>query len=534
MSSSLIESPAQSQSLTLRPYQEEALDAIEAADQGGQQHPLVALPTGTGKTVVFSELIRRRADRALVLVHRDELINQTIEKLGLVAPDLDVGIVKAARDDHEAPIVVASIQTLSREHRLSRVTDDFGTIVVDEAHHATADSYRRVLARLGETALVAGFTATPYRGDGDSLASVFPAITYQKTLLEMIDAGYLSDLRALSVRLATDFHDLHTRAGDFIDEESAALLRAANAPELVAKAYVEHAPQRRGLVFVPTVRLAEEFAAAFMAHGIVAETLSGDTPLPVRRELLARFRAVDVQVITNCGVLTEGYDEPLVDCIVVARPTKSKTLYVQMLGRGTRRAPGKSNCLILDVAGATARHDLMTLATVFDLPAVRLQNGETVTEATVAYHHDCALLQAREADAARVLAHAVHLFQARPLHWVIVRPDAHFVMTLGQRGAIHVVKFSDCWRVALHRPDGGVTPIPTRPDRDYAIGAAEDFARTLGVTPLLQRDAPWRHDVATAKQRQTLRRLQIPAPPDLQRGAASDLIAASVARRWSR
>lgn len=519
--------------ITLRAYQIEALDAIEAADQRGERHPLVALPTGTGKTVVFSELIRRRAARALVLVHRDELVVQTVEKLALIAPDLAVGIVKAERDEYDAPIVVASVQTLSREHRLARVVADFDTITVDEAHHATAPSYRRVLDRLGETALVAGFTATPYRGDGESLASIFPAITYSRSLLEMIQAGYLCDLRALHVQLAVDFHDLHTRAGDFIERECADLLRAGNAAALVAEAYREHAANRHGLVFVPTVEVAEEFAAAFVASGITAETVTGDTPLPVRRDLLRRFHTGEVQVITNCGVLTEGYDEPTVDCIVIARPTKSQTLFTQMLGRGTRRAPGKEDCLVLDVAGATTRHDLMTLASVFELPAAHVRDGDLMTEATVAYQQHCAVLEARDADAARLLAQNVNLFRGRPLHWVIVRPDLHFVLSVGARGSIHVAKFPDAWRAALHGPDGSLAPIPTRNDRDYAIGAAEDYARTLGLTPLLHRNAPWRQGPATAKQRRTLRRLQIQPTPNLTRGAASDLIAASMARRWS-
>lgn len=528
----LIELPPPVQALQLRPYQQEALEAIEGAAQRQQRRQLVALPTGTGKTVIFCELIRRQSGRCLVLVHREELIQQTIEKLELIAPDLDVGIIKAARDEHGAPAVVASIQTLSREARLQRVVADFDLIIVDEAHHATADSYRRVLDHLGDTALVIGFTATPYRGDGESLTEIFPEIVYQGLLLDMMQQEYLSDLRALRVTLDVDFNALHTRAGDFIERECTDLLRAGNAATLVAQAYRTHAPERRGLLFTTTVDLAEDFAAALVAQGIVAECVNGDTPSSIRRKLLQRFRAGAVQVITNCGVLTEGYDEPSVDCIVVARPTKSKPLYVQMIGRGTRKFPGKSDCLILDVAGATERHDLMALSSVFDLPPTKLRNGEKVTEATVDYQRACELVQAHDADAARVVAQRVDLFQARPLNWVVVGAT-HFVLAVGMKGMIHVRPHEAGWQASLHRPDGRHESLLERPDMNYTIGWAEDFARRLGVDSLLSRDAPWRHGMATDKQRAALRKLRIQAPSDLSRGDASDLIAQNVARRSS-
>ena len=529
--SSVVEAPPEKQTaIVLRPYQLDAITAIEDADQRGQRRPLVVLPTGTGKTVVFSELIRRRPGRALVLVHRQELLDQTREKLACIAPDLAVGIVKAAQDEHDAAVVLASVQTLSRETRLRRVVDDFDTIVVDEAHHVLADSYRRVLDHLGETALVVGFTATPYRGDGDTLAEVFPEIVYSKPILAMIQDGYLSDLRALRVTLGVDFNSLHTRGGDFIDAECAGLLRAGNAAELVATAYVTHAKDRRGLVFVPTVELAQDFAEALTARGIMAESVSGDTSRADRRDLLARFRDGAVQVVTNCAVLTEGFDEPVVDCIVVARPTKSKPLFVQQIGRGLRRFPGKADCLVIDVAGATARHDLVTLASVFELPEARLRSGSSVLDATAAYQHECELVQAREADAAELVARTVNLFQVRPLNWIAVSPE-HFVLAVGDRGMLHVQLQGDGWRAYLHRLDGGRVGIAERLDRDYTIGAAEDFARSLGVAPLVARDAPWRNGLATDKQRAALKKLQVSPPPDVTRGEASDLIAAAVARR---
>ena len=515
--------------LELRQYQQEALAAVEAADLSGQNNPLVALPTGTGKTVVFCELIRRRPGRSLVLVHRDELITQTCEKLMLIAPGLSIGVVQGPRDEHHRDVVVASVQTLSRERRLQRIESAFTTIVVDEAHHATADSYRRVLEALGPGALVVGFTATPFRGDGESLKEIFPAICYQRTLLDMIRANYLSDLRALRVTLAADFNALHTRAGDFIDSEVADILRAGNAPTLVAEAYAEHARNRKGIVFVPTVAMAEEFASAFLSEGITAEMLSGETPMDERRDLLRRFRRGDVQVVTNCGVLTEGYDEPSVDCIVVARPTKSKTLYVQMLGRGTRRFPGKADCLVLDIAGATARHDLMTLASVFDLPDAKVVNGSSIADVTLAHERDLDMKRSRAADAAALIAHDVDLFQARPLNWVVVSAG-HFVLSVGDKGMLHVQQGTDGWQATQRTMDGQTVVLSVRPDMDYTIGWAEDYARSLNVAPLLDRKASWRKGTASERQRHTLKKFGIMPADDLTSGEASDLIAACIAR----
>ena len=209
-------SPPVSPSLALRPYQRDALTAIEQGHTDGIRRPLVALPTGTGKTVIFSHLLRRRPGRALVLAHRDELIEQAADKLRAVGgTGVEPGIVKAERDEHDRPLVVASVQTLARPGRLSRLARDFATIVVDEAHHAAADSYRRILMNLGafgpDGPLVVGFTATPERGDKLGLDAVFQHIVYRQDILPMIEQGYLVDLRAVQVRLAANLDRVTVR-----------------------------------------------------------------------------------------------------------------------------------------------------------------------------------------------------------------------------------------------------------------------------------------------------------------------------------
>ena len=391
--------------LTPRPYQYEAVAALLAATARGVQRPLLVLPTGTGKTIVFALLVQRRGGRSLILAHRDELIQQAVDKLRLVDPTLPLGVVQAARDEHTAPTVVASVQTLSRRTRLARLVPDFQTIVIDEAHHAPAPTYRRILeycrAWRPDGPLVVGVTATPERGDRHSLREVFERIVYQKTLLEMMQAGYLVDLRAVQVLLQADFDTLRTQHGDFVEAELETLLLAANAPAQVLAAFQAHAADRKALLFTPTVALAYAMAATFQAAGIPAEALDGTTPVPTRRAILQRLHSGATRVVANCAVLTEGFDEPSVDCIIVARPTQSALLYQQMLGRGTRTYPGKTDCLLLDVVGVSTRHTLHTAATLFGCDAA------TLAQQSVLESLDTQERQPQDADPARRAHYAV-------------------------------------------------------------------------------------------------------------------------------
>jgi ATP-dependent helicase IRC3 len=260
-----------SPTITLRPYQEEAIEAINYASGAGIARPLVALPTGTGKTVIFSHLIDQRAGRSLVLAHRDELIRQTVDKLLLVNPDCAVGVVKAEENELFAPVVVGSVQTLSRPNRLEQMAPDFDTIIVDEAHHAPAPTYQRVMEYLGcfksDGPLTVGFTATPERADKVGLGEVWERIVYQKPLIDMIMSGYLSDLRAVRVSLQINLDQVHTRGGDFVESELESALLSADAPEHVVAVYQEHAVGRKALVFTPTVRVAHEMGRGVPGSG---------------------------------------------------------------------------------------------------------------------------------------------------------------------------------------------------------------------------------------------------------------------------
>jgi ATP-dependent helicase IRC3 len=513
--------------LALRPYQQDALHAIVAAEARGIRRPLLVLPTGTGKTVVFAHLIKQRRGRALVLVHRDELVWQAVDKLQVVVPELAIGIVKATRDEVAARCLVASVQTLSREARLARLPRDFQTVVVDEAHHAVADSYRRVLRYLGaltdEGPLILGVTATPTRGDDVGLEAVFQEIVYQKTMLEMITSGYLCDLRAIQIQLAADFHGLHTRAGDLIEGEVEALLMEADAPKHMAQAYREHARGRKALLFTPTVRMAEAMAARLRREGLAAEALSGETPRDERQALLRCLKSGATPIVANCAVLTEGFDEPSVDAIVIARPTKSPTLYTQMIGRGTRLHPGKEDCLILDLVGATTRQALVSVATLTGLPLEALEQGQSVSEAIEAQEAE----KERQPQPGALVARRVELFRRRPLHWVA--EDPCYVLSLGEQGWMVLTPdqaMPERWGVLRVSPDGQPRVVAEGVPLPYAQGIAEDHARREGAGGLVNPHARWRQKPVEnyPKMVTMLQRWHLPYRIGMPAGEASDLI----------
>lgn len=374
--------------LPLRDYQREAIDAVYADWSDGFQRVAMVLATGAGKTVVFSHLIAESrtlhrmglSKRSVVLVHRDELVFQAVDKLTQVAPELSVGVVKAERNEVDAEVVVASVQTLSRRSRVDQLRD-VGLVVCDEVHHAAAKSYRAVMDRLGcydpNTGVrFLGVTATLARGDNKRLADVIEKVSYSRDILELVRDGYLVPPKGRRVTVdGMDLTDVRVTRGDFSDSELASELDDAGAAQVVAKAYLDHAPDRAGLLFAPTVASAHVFAEELRRAGVAAEVAWGDMPLADRRALLRRFNAGEIQVVCNAQIFTEGTDLPFVSCVVVARPTYSAPLYTQMAGRALRPYPGKNDALIIDVVGVTGEH---RLANIIDLSARTRDTGEDV------------------------------------------------------------------------------------------------------------------------------------------------------------
>lgn len=396
--------------LVLREYQSDAIAAIiEAANQGCRRQLGVA-GVGAGKTIIFVSLAAKLGLRTLILAHRDELITQAAQKVRMVWPDADLGIVKAERRDYGAQdVIVASIQSLSPA-RLSHM-GQFGLVIADEAHHCSSASWTRALStlRAGEAngPLLLGVTATPDRADGKGLDSHFDKIVFNYDLLWLIREGYLVDIRAVEVQMKNlRLENVKVRHGDYADGELGAAMTAANAPWWIVKSWREHAAGKKTLVFMPTVENAEDVAAEFNANGIRAASVSGTTHIDERRKILRDFSSGRIQVLTNVGVATEGYDEPSIECVVMGRPTKSRGLFVQCVGRGVRLHPGKSELLLLDVTSTSATLDLCSVA---DLAGVekKAMKGRSLVQAVEDR-------EAAEAAAAAKLAARIASSRLRP------------------------------------------------------------------------------------------------------------------------
>jgi superfamily II DNA or RNA helicase len=498
---------AMSSSITLRNFQQAACTAVAEAWAAGTRRVLIALPTGTGKTVIASHVIAQRPGRSLTLVHRDELVTQSLDKFRMVGAfdDFQLGVVKAERDDVNAQHVVASIQTLQHSKRLERLATDFATVWVDEAHHAVAASYLDVLEYLGcfgtDGPVVLGTTATPDRLDGLGLEHVFEAIAYEAGLLEMMRQGYLSDIRALRITLDVDLDGVHRRGGDFVESELAHALESAGAPQHAAAAFAEHAQDRKGVLFTASVRLTHETAAALCALGIASEPLDGDTPIELRRAILRRLHTGATRVVTNCQVLTEGFDEPTIDVIGLARPTQSRALYQQMIGRGLRPYPGKSDCLVIDLVGNSTRHELISLASLLGLdPHEVAAHGVLEADERERASRE---RRAQDVDDGRLVASVVDLLGRRELVWTSVA-KAH-VLSLGNDGWVGIEPADDgTWRVLQHpgRDFGArLQLVQAELDFGYAMGLAEDMVRRAVPPVLRARDTRWRSRAPTEPRR---------------------------------
>lgn len=344
--------------MELRPYQQEAMDAILEAWENGTHKTLLVLPTGCGKTIVFAKVTEecvRHGDRVLILAHRGELLEQAADKIRK-ATGLGCATEKAEETCLGSwfRITVGSVQSLMRESRLSRFPEDyFNTIIIDEAHHCISDSYQRVLQHFPD-ARVLGVTATPDRGDMKNLGQVFESLAYEYTLPRAIKEGYLSPIKAVTIPLKVDLTGVGVQSGDF----KAGDLGTALDPYLegIADEMGKYCRDKKTVVFLPLVKTSQKFRDILNAHGFQAAEVNGESQ--DRAEILQEFDVGRYNVLCNSMLLTEGWDCPSVDCIVVLRPTKVRSLYCQMVGRGTRLFPGKDHLLLLDFLWHTERHEL--------------------------------------------------------------------------------------------------------------------------------------------------------------------------------
>lgn len=602
--------------LTLRPYQDEAVARSEAATARGVLAQLGVMATGGGKTAVFSTIIRRRGGRALVLAHRDELLDGARRDLLAVWPEADVGVVKAERNEVHAQVVLASVQTLARGNRLAQLmapwtdpgllsaAEPFTTVVVDEAHHVQEDnSYGAILAALragqrgtwcrcmhsaeqhpmvptggddftaacaacacrdydgvgladGEREqppgpLLLGVTATPDRGDNRGLDDVFSEVVFAYDTLYLIRAGYLADVRGRRVKVAgLDLSDVKVRAGELDQGQTGAAMEKAHYHDQVVKAWLAEAVGRPTLVFTPTVETARLVAEAFTGAGVPAIYVHGGTPADERRDLLrpdGRFERGDYQVVANCAVLTEGTNLPWVSCVVPPL-TKSRGKYAQCVGRGLRLYPGKDDCLVLDLVGATEDHSLVSVPSLFGLEkahAKAMHAGERHLSVVAQERDDelvrLGLMAAEDADLFREM-------RGQGIAWVQVHKTGdtlrRYVRTLGKAAdgtqlptVVLAQRGPETWTAGLWWPAGKKGNPPERKavllaevDIETAQAVADDFVRKNARMGLTDAEAKWRKGKPRRGQLVAAKQWRMKVDPKWTAGQLSDALDAHIAR----
>lgn len=523
--------------LPLRDYQQEAIDTIADANARGVNRPAVVLPTGAGKTVVFAHLAKQwcdqRSGRVLVLVHRDELVRQTVGKMHSIAPHLPCGVIKAAENDVDAQVIVASVQTLRNRARMDQIRN-VDLIIVDECHHAMATTYLDILEYFGSFEdhgpLTVGFTATMNRSDNLALGQVWQEVVYERDIIYMIRRGFLADVKGIA--LTVDDYDLSkckVSGGDYRDGDLGRALEQSSVPKTIATAYQEHAPNASGLVFTPTVDTAHLMSSTLTEVGISTLPVWGSMPSTERRAALRDFSKGTVQALTNCAVLTEGTDLPRASLAVIARPTLSSVLYQQMVGRVLRPFEGKERALVLDVAGASQRHSLvgLTCLTGADLveeeslleQADRLEAEQTkLAGAGPARERQIKVKTAQERE--------IDLFHGSRLTWL--QTDAGFWFLPADNSYVAIIPSREigAWDVALYgRNSGGRWIQQGIEDVGYAMVWGEKAVEEIGVG-YSEKERAWRKRKATVKAKALATTLGIEYADDIRGGELGDKISA--------
>jgi superfamily II DNA or RNA helicase len=531
--------------MLLRPYQIEALQSIDDHLKQGIKRQMLTLPTGAGKTVVFCEVVKKvieNGGRAMILAHRDRLIEQAHTKLTDVLPGVKVGIIKAERNEMQSPVMVASMQTICRPKRLNQI-GKLDLLIIDEAHRSAADNYRKIIDGIvGPDTFLLGVTATPNRTDGialqrdaDNPDGVYDKIVYQVGILDLIKDGYLAPLRGQQIVLETDFSDLKSRRNadgisDYNAGDVAKLMEASNWHEHVARGWLKYAANRRTIAFVPRVAMAYQLVEHLQGHGVRAAALDGSRSLLEQKRAIRDFEAGQIQFLANCDLFVEGADIPSIDCVLFARPTKSKIIYSQAVGRGTRLFPGKTDCLVLDVVGASNRMDLCTLGTLAGIKKVN--DGENILDAVERDEVDS---QAAK-DAAvgqkghlngEVIAKDVSLFGGKvaetkekpsTFSWDIDRELKVSTLRVHGNASFQIWKGDDNY---YYYKQIGTTFSGSTLNYKEAEAKIEEKAKELVFGG---RDAKWRQTPATPKQIELLNRMRIRYNPGITSGQASEMI----------
>ena len=340
--------------MELRDYQQEAVKAVQKNYDSNIFRQLIVLPTGSGKTIIMAAIIQRCQKKTLILAHRKKLIEQAYEKIKKFWPDADVGMYKAQQNAINQQIVIGSIQTCSKPKHLDQLKkQNFSILVIDEAHHSESKSYQTIIKGLSfndSPKLLIGLTATPHRADKKRLSNTFDKIVFSRSVGALIKNGDLPPVVGRKIITGYFLKGVKTTSDDFIAKQLAHAVNKDGRNTFIVEKYKEHAANRKAIAFCVNVQHCKDLATQFNKSGIKAAAIWGAMPRKECDKILADFKDGKIRVITSCELLTEGYDEETITAIIMARPTKSKTLYIQMVGRGLRKHPSKKDCLVLDFA----------------------------------------------------------------------------------------------------------------------------------------------------------------------------------------
>lgn len=515
--------------IQLRKYQQECLSSIIDHYRTGICRQLVSLPTASGKTVIFSHLIQMMRKKTVVIAHTKELLHQAKEKIEMICPDLSVGLLDADHKEFDCDVIIASIQSARQEENLIRLKQlKIDILIYDEAHHSASDSARMVLHELGfgknTNRLLVGFSATIMRSDGRGLGQDFDKIVYEKSIREMLNEQYLCQPVGVKITTDLDLSQVKTDGDDFAPLSLGQVMDTPEINQLIVSTFLEKAADRKAVCFSVSIQHASHLAEAFKANGVKAEMVCGSTPKEDRESILSRFKNGDIDLITNCQILTEGWDCPQTDCIIVARPTKARSLYVQMAGRGLRRHPGKSNCLILDFGDAN--HTLCSTN-------ILLGDAEMVSNRR---QNDTALVSlAKELPPSinKKLKRAILEYDLLGQEFFWQRDkEGYFLKGSGNKLLRIISNGNDRFDVVFL--DGTNSQLICADlTFEFSFGSAEDFIKAnrshFVVSDL---NASWRDLPITAKQKKLFRSFGYRAGiDDLTRGAAATLIGSGILNR---
>lgn len=484
---------------------------------------LVVAATGTGKTTMFCELARAaagRGERTLILAHRDELIDQAARRIRQQVPGLRVGIEAAkARCSETDQVVIASVASIGKVGCPRLEGQTFGLVVTDEAHHAAADSYGHVYnahgVYEGKTVHV-GVTATPHRLDNKPLHgddAIFEEVAFNYGIRNAIKDGWLCDIRGFRVETDLDISSVKKTAGDYAVGQLERVVNTEARNELALEYWTKVAGKRRTIVFCVGVAHSHAVAELFGKAGIKAASVVGNTPGEIRADAISKFRSGEIQVLTNVNVLTEGFDVPEMDCILLLRPTQSWSLYAQMVGRGLRTSPGKRDCAVIDVCDITTKHSLAHAPGLLGLPreASNLEGRELMgtLEALERFGKGLPLPSTSRLVSIQLLANMglPDFFSKAQMDWMPA-PGGRFSLSLaeqGDRGRVRAELAVDplgCLWMALRDQNGIYMKRKLAGELSSCVRQAEMIIQQQfgDVMKLVGREARWKPGPASEKQ----------------------------------